>query len=976
MSGNVTPYVDFLTSADSGENNSSSIQPVTDGEKMNQTPLRRPSEALRKRTEVLRAAAVDSAFLQNADRTLLIGGPGKVTWPGSTTAAKTGIPVLSDVLWILPMLTPGFAQTQPLPPVASAYGTLHLKRASDNLNSILVTSQRRSYAAGDQINITVSAGGVYSCALDVEDTGTYRRTIKIVAAPTTTLGDVITSLNALTPPAPDNTALVTAVLENGALSGNTILDTQARQFVSGNYDGEGHTITPANLASFFTTNPTEALAEGDTLCVQFAMLNDTASTGGRRQAIPENTNTTITAAMFFNSRVHPEKLVNALPICKVVNGVLLFGTGAAVQPGDVLVDLNGASTASAVLRNGGFEHGVTGGTYRHAISDWEITLGASGAFSLVASGMESGGKCLQFDCLATTGAAGTIEQRLEIPVVPGQKLRLVLSTKQLKAPIAGNTVIVINWGDANSTASSFATYDFMNLGVVDSVFQKSDVSLSVASGKYFIKSIAISIDSMEVASTGVSLLIDNLQLFVLPADAVTTPAASNTRARPVISDAVLIEDPATYAAGQLAALLRFDKASPASEGALVLDRKDQVAGSLPPALSVLGRLVDIGKNLLNSTANLARPRLYLPHHDTLDFTLLLESRPLSLGGVTLDIGHRVYATAYDGSAAPGDNQLAIVINAKFDGTNWSKDSNGTAASMIQFRPEGIRLYTRGADQNGTWLTSAWSAANMQSGSRIVTAAAPYHTPLLQFFDGLGNRRVAIDHLGMRGGRVVEIQQAWVDETTGTNPKKYASGWGYDNGGASTTAPALVGPNIKGPQLILAVAAAPDLTYFFSPFVISAQGGAWPQNMVHVVEFEVDATDLAGTPGLSFEVGFRNGGAVPQTNDHIALSKTSASANWFFKTRNNAGGPTTVNTTVAAAGVQRFRIEVYTTGSAGGARALCFIDGTLRAEITATLPDTNNILISGGLTSTGALNKTVPVSPIVYRAFRTLADDAV
>jgi hypothetical protein len=346
MSGTVTPFVDYKNTADTGENAATSIQPITNGEQINQTLLQRPDENLRQRTEVLRSFATDSLFLANADRKLLLAGPGAVTWPGSTTAAASGRPVLSDVLWLIPMLTPGAAQAQPIPPVASAYGTLHLKRSSDSANSILVTSQRRSYAAGDQINIQVSAGSSFSCTLQAEVTGAYRRTIKIVAAPATTLGTVITALNGLLPPSPDNTQLVTAALEGGASNGDIILDTQARQFVAGNYDGEGHTITPANLASFFTSNPTESLAEGDTLCVQFTMLSDTASTGGRRQAIPENSNTTITAGMFFNSRVHPEKLVNALPICKVVNGSLVFSTGIEIPAGSTAAPLSprGAST--------------------------------------------------------------------------------------------------------------------------------------------------------------------------------------------------------------------------------------------------------------------------------------------------------------------------------------------------------------------------------------------------------------------------------------------------------------------------------------------------------------------------------------------------------------------------------------------------------------------------------------------------------
>ncbi len=336
MSGTVTPFVDFNAnnSVDNNENNPASIQPIADGEAVNATVSKRASENLRKRTEALRSRMLDSFYLENADRSLIIAGPGKVTWPGSTTALASGIPTLSDTLWLIPMLTPGFPQTPPVPPVASSYGVLHLQKQTGPANAVLVTSQRRSYAAGDQINITVTPGSVFSCTLDTEDAGTLRRTIKIVSAPATTCGDVVTALTALTPPAPDNgSPLVTAALEGGALSGDIFLDTQAKQYVSGNYDGEGHAITPANLASFFSGSPTEALAEGDTLCISYAMLYDTASSGGRRQSIPENTNTAVPAGSFFNSRVHPEKLVNALPICKVVNGSLVFATGLEVPAG-------------------------------------------------------------------------------------------------------------------------------------------------------------------------------------------------------------------------------------------------------------------------------------------------------------------------------------------------------------------------------------------------------------------------------------------------------------------------------------------------------------------------------------------------------------------------------------------------------------------------------------------------------------------
>lgn len=409
MPGTARQFIDFTsnTAGDTGEANASSIQPITNGENVDQTVLQRPSESLRQRTEAVRSVVADTLYLRDADRTLLITGPGKITWPGSTTAAASGIPVVTDNVWILPMLTPGFAQTPPVPPVASAFGTLHLKRASDNMNSILVTSQRRSYAAGDQISVVVTAGGSFSCTLDSE-TG-YQRTIKIVATGATTLSTTITALNALTPSAPDNTALVTAALEGGALGSDLLLTTQAKQFVSGNYDGEGHTITPANLASFFTGNPSSALAEGDTLCVEYAMVSDTASTGGRRQALPENSNTTIPAGSFFNSRVNPEKLVNALPICKVVNGSLVFATGVEVTAGSTAVPLFGTIASNISYGGGGnWADGTTNpATTVEAQLDKIISdlAGAAGTGkiqgSVVGSDLSAGTLATQISALAT-----------------------------------------------------------------------------------------------------------------------------------------------------------------------------------------------------------------------------------------------------------------------------------------------------------------------------------------------------------------------------------------------------------------------------------------------------------------------------------------------------------------------------------------------------------------------------------------------
>jgi hypothetical protein len=706
MPGPVKQFPDFSqnTNNDTGENNAASIQPIEDGENVVGTVLQRPSESLRQRTEVVRSVEMDSLYLRDADRNLILSGPGKITWPGSTTALASGIPSIDNNLYLIPMLTPGSAQTPPIPPVASAYGTLSLKRASDSMNSILVTSQRRSYAAGDQISIDVVAGGSFSCTLDPD--AVFQRTIHIVATGSTQLSTVIAALNALTPVVIGDTApLVTAALEGGALGTDLLLTTQAKQFVSGNYDGEGHTITPAVLASFFVSNPTQALAEGDTLCINFAMVSDTASTGGRRQAIPENSNTAVTAGAFFNSRVHPENLVNALPICKVVNGNLVFATGVEVAAGDVDVALSAVNAGSLIIRNPGFESGVTLGTNRFAITDWEnrADLAVNGAFRVNTTAPNTGAKQLEFNQTAIGAATGRIEQEQEIPVVAGQVLRVVVAIKQLIAPTAGSYVVGFYWGDADSNAAGSSTVPLQVLSTTDASYRNISQAVVVPAGKRFLKLVTVEVVGVTLGSTGVSVLFDDMQVTV---ETLTgqIPAVDNAHLKPTTIDAAIIEDPATYILGQLAALLRFDKSTPASEGRAIIERKDQnyTGANLPPALAHFGRFFQLGSALLGSSANAAKPRISA---DTSTvggalFTLMWESGPQGqTTGTYTEPVVRFYAS--------NDGQYVMTSNAVWGGATWSKDITGQAATKFAVGKDGLRLQTHTASIDTAWTDSGW-----------------------------------------------------------------------------------------------------------------------------------------------------------------------------------------------------------------------------------------------------------------------------
>jgi len=332
--GTIRQFIDYTSASDDNQNDAESIEPVLNGENVIAGVggvVNRPAENLRERSEVIRGVLEDLRYLADADRQLMLGGPGLVTWPGPPAwVGGTGIPTISDNLWIVPALTPGEAGNTP--PVASAYGTLQLDSIEVPDGGILCTSMRRSYSGGDQISVKVIADAAFSVELLAD-----KRTIIVTAiAGTTTLLEVKDAINALVD---SEGQFVAATYYGAGADAHVIVAPQTKQFVAGNYDGEAHLITKANFDAFFAVGAgANALSDGDSLCIWFEYLIDPgtpATKGGRRQSIPENTNTTVLEGAFFNSRLHPERLVNALPVAKVLNNNLIWLNGVAIPPGAV-----------------------------------------------------------------------------------------------------------------------------------------------------------------------------------------------------------------------------------------------------------------------------------------------------------------------------------------------------------------------------------------------------------------------------------------------------------------------------------------------------------------------------------------------------------------------------------------------------------------------------------------------------------------
>lgn len=339
--GPVDPYIDFTDLYDDDGFVEASISRVIDGEPFRATTVgdcaRRVPDVLRRRLERIRDFADDMLWMRDADRALGLFTPSagtNATWNGTVADGGDGKFTLSNDLWIGPFLTAG--NDANTPPVGAYKGAATLLR-DDAAPLIIVTSLLDSAAGGDKITIEVVAGGAFS----------YTETdghIRIVAPPGTTRDTV--GLAFVLPPS----AFVTIAFAGGTAGTDLIDIPQAKQRLAGNTDAEIHVVTPANLAAFFAS-PANVLSDGDTVALWYAALIEGGGNGGRRQSTPENGNTAVSAGTIFNSRVFPDRMINAVPIAKVMGGRLVFINGASIPKGVTVVV--GGSSAGTLTYAGG-----------------------------------------------------------------------------------------------------------------------------------------------------------------------------------------------------------------------------------------------------------------------------------------------------------------------------------------------------------------------------------------------------------------------------------------------------------------------------------------------------------------------------------------------------------------------------------------------------------------------------------------------
>jgi len=576
-----------------------------------------------------------------------------------------------------------------------------------------------------------------------------------------------------------------------------------------------------------------------------------------------------------------------------------------------------------LLRNGGFELGETNGTYRHASPFWKTsTTNANFLIRPVTTEARTGSKSLE---MTNSGGAGavtaTIQQDLWMPVVAGRYVMARLYKKALQAAsgVPSGTLRFV-FGDQDGTNDVNDDLIFA-VNAIDGSFVEFDGIVKVPTASRVLKSIQIIING-SYSSTGPCIRFDDVQAWS-QGDAGNWMDVRDARVAEGAVGDLFIGQQNSFANN--AAKVWFDGTN------LIVDRRNESTTAIPPAISIQART-----------------------SGGITYTLVFQSLPTGVPG------YRKYVSS--------TGTMVETINASWNnGTNlWSKDVSGTVAQKFEERPTGRSSYSRIAD--ATWADSAWVQYLQNSYTDTTTNTNQVFAPILMTRDQAGNQRVALDHLGLRAGRVTVIHQTWMPPML--------TAWSTLASSGGTNTQVFSDANIPGPAMQLFIANSSSRAGWFTGFITSAPMGT---NQLHMIEWELSCAALVGTPNIQMQMGFMHDESGDPTSENYAkFSKTSASANWFLNTQGNTTGTNTVNTGIAAGGLQRFRLEYYGNGLPGGLRCIGYINGALVAMSASNMPDSSQSMsLSFAMKATGTVsNQSVVLSPISYTVARYLADDAL
>lgn len=395
--------------------------------------------------------------------------------------------------------------------------------------------------------------------------------------------------------------------------------------------------------------------------------------------------------------------------------------------------------------------------------------------------------------------------------------------------------------------------------------------------------------------------------------------------------------------------------SPFILGAIVVTAGGTITGITDVRRVLTSRLL-LGDRLLNTESDALSSRINIPISTSsgVDFTLAWESARFKegIGNYTQPV-IRIYLSP--------TGQIFHTVNARWTGTQYVKDVNGIPAFMKLIGNDHHEFNIR--DSDVAWTT--WTTYAKFSGARSNTLATPNFSPLYEAFDAAGNRHVIVDHLGFIRTPHSVFNNNWItpDDIWSTT----------SSGTATTTTVINIASNKSGPWLRQFVSAINDQTARWSARFIN---GNIPSGVSLVMEGDVDTTDIAGTAPVVYTFGLRHDETVePSTNDQIVFRKDSSSANWLLQVRQTAS-LVSVNTGVAATGVQNLKIEVLGSGYTNGPRVLGYINGVLVGELTVLPDQGTSVAFMIYMKATGLISAAVFTSPVWLRMFRKIGEPSL
>lgn len=606
---------------------------------------------------------------------------------------------------------------------------------------------------------------------------------------------------------------------------------------------------------------------------------------------------------------------------------------------------SGTILNAPLVRNPGFELGETNATYAKSSVFWDkaVTVG-SGTWKTSTSIVNTGSKSIEFN-VTSLPITGELSQQIGVETAEGELFLISVSIEQLKTVSSGTISLFLEWADVNEDILSTTTLSLD--GGIDASFREVSTIVAAPAGASSLRRAGIKATALSPSSTGVFAYIDNVNVFVVPRDTKYPYPFDQAVRRNISARGIMLGDPlGDYA--DIAALLRFDKSTPSSEGTVSIERKDQNSAALPPAIALLGRILSLGSGLVATETDALKARVAAPYGVAagIDYTLIWESVPVS--GTTSPMRWYVSSTGV----------MVWTVNAKWNSptaNQWNKDTSGTIAYKFQVSGADFSWQLRDASLNTSWLDSGWDAQrvfrpvsdtspNYIEEVRDATSLLRYAVrpvvpansvePVLQIVDKTGQLRFVVDHLGFPNQRIL-TRTFWWDQPFGGAAE---IGWTYTVSGTGANIitgnqTPTYGAGGNNLAVVTGTANTNNARAVYTPFLFPLNNNSLT-NLLVVVSWSVHIYDPVNR---TIVMGMSQGGTfTPGSTDFIGFSKTAAQANFqvytsgqFASTTGDSGVP------VNAGSEFQMRIEYQGSGYDGGYAVRFFINDALIATHTST-----------------------------------------